>query len=242
MLSTTVALLSGCGQAAPAGSLPGGASTTRPSGPSPSAAPKAHADKAAFLEAVSAGSQDVDTATFVVNMEGPDGILRGSGTMTRESGVPVTHLQVHFGRPGTMSKALDAVVLRDEILVLGLAQDVEGPDWVRLTPGTELASMMRAIALWADRDVSAALLGRAATSVQHTDDSTYAVTLDGTRLTPAAGTSPVVLSVKLDAQDRVLRVAGSENGVEWSFTVKRFNDPVDVVVPEANQVSSLKGY
>lgn len=244
---STVLLGSACGAASTGAAAPGTPAEVTSAGARSTAAGTVFDDKATFLQAVSAGSRDLRSARFDVSAEGPEYILRGTGTMTRVSGTGTTQLQVRLGKPGPMADMLDAIVLPDEVLVLGLAETVDGPDWVRLTPGSDLETFLRELASLVQPDSLTSTLDRAVSSIQHKGGTSYDVAAR-IPVFPAgfpgatAGTSPSALSVGLDQQDRLTRLTGTENGVDWSLALKGFDEPVEVVVPSADQVSTLKGY
>lgn len=244
---STVLLATACGGASTGAVAPGTPAQVTSAGPRSTAAGTVFDDKATFLHAVSAGSRDLMSARFDVSAEGPQYILRGTGAMTRVSGTVTTQLQVRLGKPGPMADMLDAVVLPDEVLVLGLAETVDGPDWVRLTPGSDLETFLRGLAALAQPDSLTSSLDRGVSSIQHAEGTRYDVATR-TPVFPAgfpgatAGTSASALSVGLDQQDRLTRLTGTENGVDWSLALNGFNEPVEVVVPSADQISTLKGY
>lgn len=215
-----------------------------------------HADARALIAALKASAEDIASSEFTFSVKDDELADYGSGETVRTPAGPKSKFKVDLRPPGRMRESLEFVVDGDTVLVLGLARTADGPGWVRLSPGTPLANIGTNVAALSQQSfLATALEEKSVTSFEFVEQTlsdlrqpvaVYELgvrrgllaaewvgddSMQGTRLT-----------VTLDAHDRVVRVQGEEGDVHWSLAHRRFDEPVDVVVPPDAEVTSLAGY
>ncbi|HEU5144929.1 MAG TPA: hypothetical protein VFT81_07110 [Dermatophilaceae bacterium] len=215
-----------------------------------------HADGRAFIAALKASGKDITSSEFRFSVKLDERFDYGNGETVRTPAGPKSKFKVDLRPPGRMRESLEFVVHGDTVLVLGLARTADGPDWVRLSPGTPLANLGTNVAALSQQAfLVTALEEKSVATFAFVEESqsdlrqpvaVYEVRVRGRFLaTEAVGgdlTQHVRLTITLDEHDRVVSVAGEEGDLRWSLGHRWFNEPVDVVIPPADEISTLKGY
>ena len=214
---------------------PAGATTTQASG-------KTYTDKASFIAALKASTEDLKTAHMTMEMKGQGQEISMEGDSRLDPADPASSL--------TMSMAgmnLEMIVVDKKIFVKG----IPGQDPAKWAALDENSAMGKELASSADQlDPSRMYdeFDKALTDVKHVgqeqvdgeDMEKYELTMD-TKSIPDLPTEGAELpktltyTVWLDGQDRMRKVSFEILGMTAVATMSDFDKPVEITAPPTNQ-------
>jgi hypothetical protein len=241
-LALSAVLLGSACSKAETGSTPAGTQAQgTTAAPTTTAAGKVHSDKAAFIAALKASTKDLKSAHTTMEMTGQGQEITVEGD-TRLGDDPAGAFTM-----GMAGMNLEVVMVDKKVYVKGIPGQ-DPAKWASLDEnsamGKELASSMDQL----DPNLMYADFEKALTDVKHVGTETvggesmakYELTMD-TKSIPDLPTEGAQLpetltyTTWLDDQDRMRKVTFEIAGMTAVVTMDKFDEPVDITAPPADQ-------
>jgi hypothetical protein len=208
------------------------------------AAPKGHADKAAFLAALKAASADTTSAHVEMVLKTQGQTIAMTGDTRVDAKNPAMKMSMDMGT-GKLE-----MILVDKVMYLQGMPGMKAGTWAKLDVTGEMGKQLEKSLEQADPTKMYETYERAVTDVKYVGEETvdgqvlqqYEVTMDTKELGDAvadAGTTlpdTVEYTMWLDDKDHVRQVKYSLAGVEAEMKMSKYGEPVDIKAPKAADV------
>lgn len=207
------------------------------------AGPTAYSDKASFIAALKASTKDLKTAHMTMEMTGQGQEISMEGDSRLDAANPASSFSMTMA-----GMNLEMLLVDKKIFVKG----IPGQDPAKWAVLDEKSAMGKELASSADQLDPARMydeFDKALTGVKHVgpeqvdgeDMEKYELTMDTKSIpdlpTEGAAQLPDTLTYTawLDSEDRMRKVTFEILGMKAVVTMSKFNEPVDITAPPADQ-------